>query len=62
MAISIDDATSAEPSSDFPTDDDCGPCSRMPRGAALGGTIGVALALGLIGFLIGRARARRAAS
>jgi hypothetical protein len=59
MAVSIDNLSSASPSSDFPTEDDCVPCSRMPRGWALACCIGCGLAVAVIGFLVGRARARR---
>jgi hypothetical protein len=59
MAVSIDRASSAEPSSDFPTEDDCAPCARMPRQAKIACAIVCPLAIALIGFLIGRAVARR---
>ncbi len=60
MAVSIQHKSGAEPSSDFPTEDDCEPCSMMPRGGALACAIACTVAIGVIGFLIGRARARRA--
>jgi len=59
MAVSIDDASRAEPSSDFPTEDDCGPCARMPRQAKIACAILVPLTIAAIGFLFGRAIARR---
>ena len=59
MAVSIDNLSSATPSSDFPTEEDCGPCSRMARGSMLACALGCALALAAIGFVIGRSRARR---
>jgi hypothetical protein len=59
MAVSIDDASRAEPSSDFPTEDDCGPCARMPRQAKIACAILVPLTIALIGFLVGRAITRR---
>jgi hypothetical protein len=59
MAVSIHHKSGAEPSSDFPTEDDCEPCSLMQRGGALACAIACALTIGVIGFLVGRARARR---
>ena len=61
MAVSIQHRSGAEPSSDFPTEDDCEPCSMM-RGRALACALASALVVGVIGFLIGRARGRRVRS
>jgi hypothetical protein len=59
MAVSISEVSHAEPSSDFPTQEDCGPCARLPRGAKLACAVGFVLVIGLVGFLFGRARTRR---
>jgi hypothetical protein len=59
MAVSIDNLSNAEPSSDFPTEDDSGPCSRLSRGSGIACVIGFALVVGAIAFLLGRSIARR---
>ena len=59
MAVSISEVSHAEPSSDFPTDEDCARCGRVSRGAKLLCAIGCVLAIGLVAYLLGRARAKR---
>ncbi|HEX6331277.1 MAG TPA: hypothetical protein VF129_08335 [Actinomycetota bacterium] len=55
MAASLHDLPRAEPSSDFPTDEDVSPCS-FPRGASV---VAIAVVVGVIAFLAGRAWTRR---
>jgi hypothetical protein len=59
MAASLNDLSHAEPSSDFPTDEDVNPCARITRATSAAVAIGVVVAV--IAFLIGRALARRRA-
>jgi hypothetical protein len=56
MAASLNDLSHAEPSSDFPTDEDVNPCARITRATSAAVAIGVVV---VIAFLIGRALARR---
>ena len=57
MAASLHDQSHAEPSSDFPTDEDVNPCAGITRTTSAAAAIGVVMAV--IAFLIGRAMARR---
>jgi hypothetical protein len=61
MAICMQDLGRAEPSSDFPTEDDVEPCPcrGLSRGRMLTCAAGCALAVWVIGFLVGRALGRR---
>jgi hypothetical protein len=60
MAICMRDVRRAEPSSDFPTEDDVELCRGHSRARLLGCAVGCALAVWAIGFLVGRAMGRRA--
>ncbi|HSJ50609.1 MAG TPA: hypothetical protein VLA90_04890 [Actinomycetota bacterium] len=60
MAAALNDVSYAEPSSDFPTDEDVSPCSALARGVP---AVVVGLVVGLIAVVAYRAcsRARREA-
>jgi hypothetical protein len=57
MAASLHDLPHAEPSSDFPTDEDVSPCARLSRVASA--AVAVGLVIAVIAFIAGRAWSRR---
>lgn len=59
MAVGLEHLAEAEPSSDFPTEDDCVPCRGRSRTACAVGVVLAVLAVGALGFLAARLLSRR---